>query len=181
MKESIIQGWLASSKQRGGGGGGTLGLEKNEKVKFITNHVGVCFLAFAIPVPSAGLCSHATPSCYTASPWQSLGFSSGLLISGQACQPPHQYLHLHPALCVCISIVRLSSGMYIFFVFLDWKVSWGMAVPVCGICCDIPLVLEWFLSQGKHSLSLPGDEYRNEWRKERSFLHLKVLLESKRK
>lgn len=115
------------------------------------------------------------------SPWVA---GLGLLTSGQACQPlpPAQYLHLHPALCVCFHCTLVIWNVCIFFFFLlDQKVSLGTAAPVCGICGDIPLVLEGLLSQGKHSLSLPCDEYRNEWRKERSFLHLKVLLESKRK
>lgn len=115
------------------------------------------------------------------SPW---GAGLGLLTSGQACQPLPPSIVSPPsprALCVFSLYPCHLECMYFFFFLLDQKVSLGTAAPVCGICGDIPLVLEGLLSQGKHSLSLPCDEYRNEWRKERSFLHLKVLLESKRK
>lgn len=161
-----------------------MGFEKYGKVKFIANYVGVCFLAFALPVPPAGLCSHASPPCYTASPRQSLGCWSGAahLRSGLPAPSPSTVPPPSPsALCVFSLYPCHLECMYFFFFLLDQKVSLGTAAPVCGICGDIPLVLEGLLSQGKHSLSLPCDEYRNEWRKERSFLHLKVLLESKRK
>lgn len=94
-----------------------MGFEKYGKVKFIANYVGVCFLAFALPVPPAGLCSHATPPCYTASPRQSLGGWSGAahLRSGLPAPSPQHSTSTFTQRFVCVFIVPLSSGMYVFF------------------------------------------------------------------